>query len=320
MIWIAAALFLAVILFLLIPRKRGFVQERVQNTTRALDAEAATTWSRDLYTCAAMSELSYRDGLSQARLTARKEIQDLLDREGWKLEELTERESSSRADGLYFEVWVRQRSEHKPEIVIAFRGTEATDFSDWLSNARWFLFGRRDKDQYAATRNLAGLLRRLVDKYGDDKYGGDVDCSTTGHSLGGGLAQHLYYFSFSQPDPRYQIDACRVFNSSPVTGALQMGDRDVRERARREFAKRKASMAGDHQAGSSMWMKHGFGSVRAHESGEALEKIRDVTRFVRPLADFITEVRFDFAKGGNVVHQHSMLRFAQALIEQAQLQ
>jgi hypothetical protein len=104
--------------------------------------------------------------------------------------------------GHEYHVWRRGRC---GEAVIAFRGTDANEIGDWLTNLRWFiaspLFDQYDQVQKAVPDiidkvNGEGCRPRLI--------------VATGHSLGGGLAQHAAY-----ADKR--IEYVYAFDPSPVT-------------------------------------------------------------------------------------------------------
>ena len=105
-------------------------------------------------------------------------------------------------EGLQYQAW---RCKDCEEAVIAFRGSDAGDIGDWLSNSRWSasppLFDQYDQVQQA----IPGIIDRL--------YAGGCRpwcIIATGHSLGGGLPQHVAY-----ADSR--IDDVDGFNLSPVT-------------------------------------------------------------------------------------------------------
>ena len=105
-------------------------------------------------------------------------------------------------EGLQYQVWRRKDCS---EAVIAFRGTDRTQRGDWLSNLHWFV-GRWFFDQYAQAQEAIRGIIKGIDAAG---------CRprriiATGHSLGGGLAQHVAY-----ADSR--IDYVYAFDPSPVT-------------------------------------------------------------------------------------------------------
>ena len=106
-------------------------------------------------------------------------------------------------DGLQYQVWRRNDC---GEAVIAFRGSDGGDIGDWISNFRWFL-GRRSFDEYDQVQNaIPGIIDAI----------GKSGCRprriiATGHSLGGGLGQHVAF-----ADSR--IGYVYAFDPSPVTG------------------------------------------------------------------------------------------------------
>jgi len=106
-------------------------------------------------------------------------------------------------DGLQYQVWRRRDC---GEAVIAFRGSDSGDIGDWLSNFRWFL-SRSIFDEYDQVQKA---IPAIVDKiYGSGCRPRRI--VAVGHSLGGGLAQHVAY-----AEPR--IDYVFAFDPSPVTG------------------------------------------------------------------------------------------------------
>ena len=128
---------------------------------------------------------------------------------------------------LRVEVWENQA---RGALAIAFGGTVFTDLRDWLSNLRWFIpwhedeytqvvrtFGPAFRDEYK--RRFASSSRPVL--------------FSTGHSLGGGLAQQFAYALPPDPDgivPR--VSEVYAFDPSPVTGyfSVERGLRDANSR------------------------------------------------------------------------------------------
>ncbi|WP_077032852.1 DUF6792 domain-containing protein [Pelomonas sp. KK5] len=119
------------------------------------------------------------------------------------------------SDGLFYETYVYVDEAAPPEqkilmAVIAFRGTENSSdqlTEDWWSNVAG-AFGAHAPQYDLVTTRLPGLLDDLLGK-GDERRHFPV--YATGHSLGGGLAQHAAYMN-------RDITAAYVFNTSPATG------------------------------------------------------------------------------------------------------
>jgi hypothetical protein len=104
-------------------------------------------------------------------------------------------------EGLQYMVWRRRDCS---EAVIAFRGSDAGDVGDWLTNFRWFRF-KSVFDQYDQVQaEVPKIIARL-------QASGCRPSTivTTGHSLGGGLAQHVSYAG--------GVDYVYAFDPSPVT-------------------------------------------------------------------------------------------------------
>jgi pimeloyl-ACP methyl ester carboxylesterase len=119
--------------------------------------------------------------------------------------------------GPSFQVWARTRYPHAGrdacrEVSIAFRGTVGWSGGDWFSNAD--RFGSPYDDYYHQLRRnidgIIGSIRRLP------CYRLATQIVSTGHSLGGGLAQFAALAN-KQTGPR--ITKVFAFDPSPVTGA-----------------------------------------------------------------------------------------------------
>ena len=108
--------------------------------------------------------------------------------------------------GLYFRVWERN-NEGTKEVTISFRGTWG--FRDWVyGNMHWLTRFLPMDDQYSRARAATG---NIFQHY-EDESNQELRYFTIGHSLGGGLAQHILY-----ANPKRVIQAI-VFDPSSVTG------------------------------------------------------------------------------------------------------
>lgn len=199
--------------------------------------------------------------------------------------------------GLFVEVWEKESS--PAVIAVVFRGTEATSWKDWVSNLRWFL--PRHTDQYSLVAQRVGkeFVDRLVkDRPGIKSTGGpEVRIVATGHSLGGGLAQHFAYSmppASSEGIPLPRTSSVYAFDPSPVTGWYSL-----------DSALRTANAKG-------------LTTDRAFEHGEILAYARLLLGYVNPpsTADpAIREIRFNFVRTWNIFKNHSMRFLACALID-----
>jgi hypothetical protein len=212
----------------------------------------------------------------------------------------TELKREAEAADLQLEVWEKQSS---PAIVaVVFRGTEAQRIRDWVSNFRWFLrFIPGFRDQYVLVSEKVGaaVLNKIKAEleHGNRKYP-DVRIVSTGHSLGGGLAQHLAY-SFpdikgSDGKPMPRVSNVYGFDPSPVTGwySVKSELRDLNAR--------------------------GLHIDRVFEHGEILSYIRLILRYLNPPKGqdpSIREIRYNFVRTINPFSSHSMRLMACELLK-----
>lgn len=183
--------------------------------------------------------------------------------------------------GLRFAVYYRTEGD-AVHVGVAFRGTDFTSTADWHSNLRWFLPGRDQYDQVAAM--VPGVIRLAKDGI-QRKLAREVTrwhIVSTGHSLGGGLAQLFAYSS-------EEVEAAVVFDPSPVTAYYACVDDKV------------------VHCNVPVW--------RIYEKGEVLAYLRSFTRLFYSLSENINEIEFNLL-GGNIVANHSMLRFYKQLSQE----
>jgi hypothetical protein len=191
---------------------------------------------------------------------------------------------------LRAEVW---ENRDLKQVVVAFGGTEFTNGQDWIANFRWLTF--KVDDEY--TRLVRDFAPAFVQEYSDrsrSELGGWLNGATvisTGHSLGGGLAQQFAYALPVSPE-HVRVSKVYAFDPSPVTGFFSV-DPAVRDVNR-----------------------VGLQIDRIYERGEILALLRSFTSlFVQPSAEnpTIRGVRYSLLNGGNAVANHSMHDFACAI-------
>jgi pimeloyl-ACP methyl ester carboxylesterase len=195
--------------------------------------------------------------------------------------------------GLYVEIM-----QNRDRIAIVFRGTEFTSWRDWKSNLRWFRVAHLlpfVKDQYTVIAETVG--KEFVDAV-IEKQLQECEIIVTGHSLGGGLAQHLAYsLPSKEAETKKPIRVAKVctFDPSPVTGWSTAGP-------------------SKHDNAKDLHID------RAFEHGEALAYIRLLISYVYPPPAYnpsVREIRFNVVKTTNPFRNHSMRLLAVALMREA---
>jgi hypothetical protein len=191
---------------------------------------------------------------------------------------------------LRVEVW---SSRSEKAVIVAFGGTEFRNLSDWRANLRWFIPIRHD--EYSV---LTGIyVHRFIDNYkrlaADEKFNFLPEASlySTGHSLGGGLAQA---FAYALPlDPKVpRVTKVYAFDPTPVTSFTSI-DRKTRNTN-----------------------KMGLKIDRIYERREILAILRSITSFfhVPPASDpTVRQIRYNLFPTINVLHGHSMSELAALL-------
>lgn len=214
---------------------------------------------------------------------------------GWqRWTDFPSEETICQAEGTGLYVEVMQKGDR---IVIVFRGTEFTSLRDWVSNLRWFRFAHLlpfVKDQYTVIAETVG--KEFVDTVVKE---GLEECQifSTGHSLGGGLAQHFAYsLPFKQTRNQKPIKVGKVyaFDPSPVTGWFTAGPVKYNN-------------------------VKGLQIDRVFEHGEVLAYLRLMISYAYPppaLNPSVREIRFNVVETINPFKNHSMRLLAVALMQE----
>lgn len=189
---------------------------------------------------------------------------------------------------LRVEVWEKRRDNGSSVVAVAFGGTVFNNEMDWRANLRWFLPGGW-RDEY--TDVVRSLAPAFVGEFPERLRGrspGSVDLVSTGHSLGGGLAQQFAYgLCLNDSVPR--VARVYAFDPSPVTGFFSV-TRSVRNVNR-----------------SALKID------RIYERGEILAIVRSMTSVLwRPskVAPEIRGIRYFLFFSWNPIAGHSMVRLA----------
>jgi hypothetical protein len=187
---------------------------------------------------------------------------------------------------LRVQVWERNEP---PAVAVTFGGTVFNNDADWRANLRWFPPWKRDEytdvvQKFApAFRDELNRLCKNMDTVRLSK----LALFSTGHSLGGGLAQQ---FAYSVPfDCAKRVKQVYAFDPSPVTGFFSVA-RGLRNENKR-----------------------GLLIDRIYERGEILARLRSLTSlFYRPstVNAAIRGVRYNLFRAWNAIAAHSIIELA----------
>jgi hypothetical protein len=191
---------------------------------------------------------------------------------------------------LRVQVWERNEP---PAVAVTFGGTVFNNDADWRANLRWFLPGKKGDEYTEVVQTFAPAFDVEFKRRARNMDAGRLsrlEMYSTGHSLGGGLAQQL---SYSLPlDCLKRVKQVYAFDPSPVTGFFSVAQ-----------ALRDAN-------------KKGLLIDRIYERGEILALLRSLTSlFYRPstIDAAIRGVRYNLFRAWNPIAAHSIDELAAKL-------
>jgi hypothetical protein len=193
----------------------------------------------------------------------------ILENEGWCLwRDFPGTDLQKQMDSVHLraEVWTNRS---KSAVVVAFGGTVFSNWKDWKSNLRWFYPFRRDEYTLIVSDFGPEFARTFARKKEQAPWEFLKSSSiySTGHSLGGGLAQE---FAYSLPIDEFAVPRViqvYAFDPSPVTAFSS-----VKRRTRNEN-------------------KNGLKIDRIYERGEVLAILRSITNAIYKPPSANPEVR-----------------------------
>jgi hypothetical protein len=190
-----------------------------QDEMRPVATQAAEDW---VY--ATMSEAAYGrvESVVTKRVRLRHEpladMDSLLHANGWRRWEgfpTPQDEQRFQRVNLRVEVWAHVGSRR---LVVAFGGS-TKNLWDWVSNLRWILPPMTDQYTEVMSDLAPAFQYAVLQRIGATELA-NWKIFTTGHSLGGGLAQCLAQaMPIGGALPRVAIQKVFAFDASPVTGA-----------------------------------------------------------------------------------------------------
>lgn len=270
-------------------RKPG---ERLLGTPQPVAIAAREHWQ-----FAWLSEAAYQESRTDKAKPTRCIVPDhLLEVHGWsRWNDFPRGPLAEKMNGAHLrvDVWYHRQAN---VLAVAFGGTVATSGKDWLSNLRWFIVSDNDEYSVLVRDFIPALQAEFHARAGRPGYEqlASARLISTGHSLGGGLAQQFAYALVPDKDlPR--VSTVYAFNSSPVTGFYSV-DKAIRDANSKQLR-----------------------IERIYERGEGLATVRSILASIYPpseSAPAIVETRYALFWKPTVfslraaVDQHSLVPLA----------
>jgi len=267
----------------------GSDAHRIRNSKYRMLLKYPALAARKFKDFAFMSALAYQEHQScnlpadKSKQQVRDSLNSELKQSGWKKVFDSQKNGCKKQHGLAFHIWINTVDK---DAVIAFRGTQ--DYTDWwygnLKSAVWY-----DVDnQYRIARiEVDSALVELKKQFPNNEF----ELYTTGHSLGGGLAQHIYY-------QRNDVKQVFAFDPSPITGFLALLNSQI-VTEQHLVEKCKCDMTNPFEPRI----------FRIYESSEILAFLRFPVKVINPITRHVQEIRFGFTQGSRT-SQHDMLGLA----------
>jgi hypothetical protein len=275
-VWIAVFVIVLVVLLVVIGRP-AFRQKsntvvirkpghRFLGTPQPAQPEAATDLDYALLSQAAYGDLTKdKPGQEEPCVDAKK----ILASEGWTmLPNFPGKDLEKEMDAVHLrvEVWANRS---KGSVVVAFGGTVFSSWKDWKSNLHWFNPFQRDEYSLIVSEfspKFADMFAKQQQMQGWD-FLQSAAIYSTGHSLGGGLAEEFAYSLPANGAGVPRVTMVFAFDPSPVTGFLSV----------------KKSIRNENKIGLKI--------DRIYERGEVLAILRSITSAIHMPPAVNPEVR-----------------------------